>query len=95
MDELMHVRYEENTNLIRQIKILEQVVEERNQLHQIQASTNEKDMADKRMKELRWERKLQDIANEQKRELEILTEELDRLKKRSFPSFAVVERRKM
>ncbi|KAL9648060.1 hypothetical protein ABK040_012114 [Willaertia magna] len=97
MEEIMHERYNENTQLLKQIKLLEQVVEERKQLHFMQSNdaTKEQCTSDRRMKQLRWERKLSEIVKEQESEIAYLMEELERLKKRSFPSFAVVERRRI
>jgi hypothetical protein len=49
----------------------------------------------KKMKELRWERRLKETISQQDQELERLRMELDASRRRSFPVFAVVQRRKI
>jgi hypothetical protein len=45
------------------------------------------------MKDMRVTRKLEDVAKAQQEEMLLLKKEIDRLRERTFPSFAVVSKR--
>ena len=47
----------------------------------------------KLMKDMRLTRNLEDVAKAQQQEMLLLKKEIDRLRERTFPSFAVVSKR--
>lgn len=95
IDVQSEIKEEENERLTEQLSLLQQLVEERGTLHKLQATTREKEQMDAKMKELRWERRLKDQIKNQDEELEKLRNEIDRLRRRSFPVFAIVQRRRI
>jgi hypothetical protein len=94
MESVMQEKYNENVTLTEQFKMLDTLVHERKGLHDLQAQSKDSEQADKKMREIREEKRLKQIVADQEIELKILRDEIDRLRQRSFPSFAVVQKRK-
>mmetsp|Transcript_8703 Transcript_8703/g.12866 ORF Transcript_8703/g.12866 Transcript_8703/m.12866 type:complete len:1656 (-) Transcript_8703:34-5001(-) len=84
----------ENSTLKDQLVTLHELVDERTSIHQLQSTTATKAKQDRKMKQLRMERRLGDISQFQEKQLKFLREEIDRLRERTFPSFAVVQTRR-
>lgn len=65
-------------------------VDQRRQIISLKSNTMNDNDADpsKKIKEIAHKRKLLDIAKQQTEEIEVLRDELDRLRARTFPSFA-------
>eukprot|EP00736_Rhodelphis_marinus_P005384 Rmarinus@m.3524 len=86
-------REAENSTLETHIRALSDAVRERARIYDMHASkTDWEEEARQRMKEVVTRRKLLDLARMQTEEVEILREELDRNRQRTFPSFANVNR---
>ncbi|KAL0483570.1 hypothetical protein AKO1_014573, partial [Acrasis kona] len=92
MESTMQDKYNENVALSEQYKMLSMLVQERSTLHSLQATTKDSEQTDKKMREIREEKRLKRVVEEQDRDLEILHAEIDRLRQKSFPSFAVVQK---
>mmetsp|Transcript_23312 Transcript_23312/g.22933 ORF Transcript_23312/g.22933 Transcript_23312/m.22933 type:complete len:87 (-) Transcript_23312:60-320(-) len=69
---------------------LQQNVDQRNQIMGLKTKTSNDGVQDnsKKIKDIANKRKLVDIAKQQTEEMEFLRDELDRLRARTFPSFA-------
>lgn len=90
-------RRDENDRLARQLKELEQSVQVREAIYKsrVDASGGEVNPAAKaqqRMKRVTMRRRLIDLARVQTEEIDYLRQELDRLRQRTFPSFATAAR---
>jgi hypothetical protein len=86
---------DENAVIDDQIGTLSFDLTERRKIFQAQNLGNESAAIEKKLKSIRTNRKLSDLAHAQTVELAALREELDRLRERTFPSFAVQRRRQM
>ncbi len=66
------------------------MVDQRNQIMGLKSNTRSDGVADptKKIKEISHMRKMLDIAKQHTEEIEFLRDELDRLRARTFPSFA-------
>lgn len=80
----------ESEQLETRARQLQQQVEQRMQIMSLKSNTMSDNEADpsKKIKEIAHKRKLLDIAKQQTEEIEVLRDELDRLRARTFPSFA-------
>jgi WD40 repeat protein len=94
MESQMQERYNENVTLSEQFKMLDTLVRERQELHELHATSKDSEQSERKMREIRQEKKLRQIIDENEVRLNILRQEIDRLRQRSFPSFAVVQKRK-
>lgn len=65
-------------------------MDQRKQIMGLKSKTSNDGVADpaKKIKEIAHKRKLMDIVKQQTEEIEFLRDELDRLRARTFPSFA-------
>jgi len=82
----------EMENLSEQIEQLEGSVLEREMIHEIQSKNKDAaGDAHKRFSEVHMKRKLQTLVGMQTQEIELLREELDRLRRRTFPTFTHYE----
>ena len=82
----------EMENLREQIEQLEGSVLEREMIHEIQSKNKDAaGDAHKRFSEVHMKRKLQTLVGMQTQEIELLREELDRLRRRTFPTFTHYE----
>lgn len=86
-------RTTENARLVRQVKELETAVEQREGIYRSRKQARGSDLrpekqAAQRMKRVMVRRRLVDIARAQSDEITWLQGELDRLRRRTFPSFA-------
>uniref|UniRef100_A0A7S4G316 Cilia- and flagella-associated protein 43 n=1 Tax=Eutreptiella gymnastica TaxID=73025 RepID=A0A7S4G316_9EUGL len=70
-----------------------QLVKERDEIVSLQSTGLDQVRAAKMMKDLRVTRKLEDVAKAQQDELMELKTRIDKLRERTFPSFAVVSKR--
>lgn len=86
---------EENAALKGQKELLENVVREREQIFEMQTSAKDQNRMNRKMRELFMEKRLKELSKGQESELQFLRGEIDRLHERSFPSFAVVSRRRL
>lgn len=93
MESVIEKSREENIALSNQLKLLRGLVEERGSLHKLQPTTREKKQMDKKMKDIRWERRLKEKMQNQEKILELLRNEIERLRQRSFPIFSVVQKK--
>jgi len=83
---------DEMENLREQIEQLEGSVLEREMIHEIQSKNKDAaGDAHKRFQEVHMKRKLQTLVGMQTQEIELLREELDRLRRRTFPTFTHYE----
>uniref|UniRef100_A0A7S3CXA9 Uncharacterized protein n=1 Tax=Palpitomonas bilix TaxID=652834 RepID=A0A7S3CXA9_9EUKA len=85
---------DENDKLDEDLHDLDEAVEEREKLHEIQQAKSKNTVtteAKKRMQRTVNRRKLLDIAKAQTLDIELLREELVRLRARTFPSFAQLQ----
>lgn len=80
----------ENEQLETKARQLQQNVDQRKQIMGLKSKTSNDSGQDpsKKIKEIAHKRKLIDIAKQQTEEIEFLRDELDRLRARTFPSFA-------
>merc|ERR1712086_322468 len=80
----------ESDQLENKARTLQNNVDQRKQIMSLKANTMNDGDADpsKKIKEIAHKRKLLDIAKQQSEEIEVLRDELDRLRARTFPSFA-------
>ena len=84
----------ENARLKKHVEELERNVSLRASIHRARATSGDGTVADagaasrKRMQSIVTRRKLIDLARAQTDEIEFLRQELDRLRQRTFPSFA-------
>ena len=83
----------ENTLLMDQVTEAQRLVDTRRSIHQLQSSELERERNDKLMRDMRVTRKLEDVAKAQQSEMIELKRDIDRLRERTFPSFAVVSKR--
>jgi hypothetical protein len=92
---LVHDKDTEMGSLKAQIEQLEASVLEREAIHSIQTATND-DSADatQRFADVHMKRKLQTLVGMQTQEIELLRDELDRLRRRTFPTFTHLEARR-
>eukprot|EP01028_Stygiella_incarcerata_P006994 TRINITY_DN284_c0_g1_i1.p1 TRINITY_DN284_c0_g1~~TRINITY_DN284_c0_g1_i1.p1 ORF type:complete len:1547 (-),score=503.49 TRINITY_DN284_c0_g1_i1:1400-6040(-) len=84
---------EENVLLQDEIAKLSETLREKQRIYEAQNLGAEQKVVEKTMKDLRVIRKLADLRDAQVLELEALRKELERLRERTFPSFAVQRRR--
>ena len=85
-------KHAEMESLHGQIEQLEGSVLEREMIYDIQAkNTNASGDSYKRFEELHMKRKLQTLVGMQTQEIGLLREELDRLRRRTFPTFTHVD----
>ena len=80
----------ESEQLEHRARQLQNNVDQRKQIMSLKSNTMTDGDADpsKKIKEIAHKRKLLDIAKQQTEEIEVLRDELDRLRARNFPSFA-------
>ena len=80
----------ENEQLETKARHLQQNVDQRKQIMGLKSKTSTDGVQDptKKIKEIAYKRKLGDIVMQQAEEIEFLKDELDRLRARTFPSFA-------
>ena len=92
---LVHDKDTEMGSLKAQIEQLEASVLEREAIHSIQTATKD-DSADatQRFADVHMKRKLQTLVGMQTQEIELLRDELDRLRRRTFPTFTHLEARR-
>jgi len=83
----------ENAVLSEQVKEAQQLVGEREEIQHLQSTGLDHQRNLKLMKDMRVTRKLEDVAKAQQEEMQLLKKEIDRLRERTFPSFAVVSKR--
>jgi hypothetical protein len=83
----------ENRLLQEQVASAKEIVDERRSIYELQSSELEKERTSKLMRDMRVTRKLEDVAKAQQEEMVQLKREIDRLRERTFPSFAVVSKR--
>lgn len=83
----------ENSTLQSQLNQMQRLVQEREEIYQLQSSTAAKEKTNQKMKQLRMERKLQDLSKAQSEELNQLKQTIQLLRERTFPSFALVQKR--
>eukprot|EP01062_Namystynia_karyoxenos_P000002 TRINITY_DN0_c0_g1_i2.p1 TRINITY_DN0_c0_g1~~TRINITY_DN0_c0_g1_i2.p1 ORF type:complete len:1657 (+),score=816.61 TRINITY_DN0_c0_g1_i2:133-4971(+) len=83
----------ENRVLEDQVKEAQQLVGEREEIQHLQSTGLDHQRNLKLMKDMRVTRKLEDVAKAQQQEMQLLKKEIDRLRERTFPSFAVVSKR--
>ncbi len=77
-----------------QIEQLEGSVLEREMIHEIQAKNKDSaGDAHKRFEEVHMKRKLQTLVGMQTQEIGLLRDELDRLRRRTFPTFTHIDHR--
>eukprot|EP00347_Sterkiella_histriomuscorum_P023011 403336298 len=83
-------KMKENEQLETKARQLQQNVDQRKQIMGLKSKTSTDGVADptKKIKEIAHKRKLMDIVKQQTEEIEYLRDELDRLRARTFPSFA-------
>jgi chromosome segregation ATPase len=84
---------DENAVMDDQIRQLEAEAEERRRIYSAQNLGHESEGLQRKMKGVRASRKLQELAKAQQLELLALKQELDRLREKTFPSFAVQRKR--
>ena len=88
IDKLVADKEGEMGSLKGQIEQLEGSVLEREMIHEIQASsTDASGDGFKRFEEIHMKRKLQTLVGMQTQEIGLLRDELDRLRRRTFPTF--------
>lgn len=85
----------ENMLLMEQVGQSKSVVDERKSIRDLQSGDLDQERTDKLMHDMRVTRKLEDVAKAQLEEMVVLKKEIDRLRERTFPSFAVVSKRVM
>eukprot|EP00741_Cyanophora_paradoxa_P010843 tig00020544_g10483.t1 len=78
----------ENSSLEERMHIMELNVVERQHIHALAVKPETQNVAEKRYKAMVTRRKLLEIAHAQSDEIELLREQLDALRQRTFPSFA-------
>eukprot|EP01059_Diplonema_ambulator_P000936 TRINITY_DN10727_c0_g1_i1.p1 TRINITY_DN10727_c0_g1~~TRINITY_DN10727_c0_g1_i1.p1 ORF type:complete len:952 (+),score=552.80 TRINITY_DN10727_c0_g1_i1:1971-4826(+) len=83
----------ENRALEEQVKEAKQLVAQRDEIYHLQSTGLDHQRNLKLMKDMRVTRKLEDVAKAQQEEMKLLKKEIDRLRERTFPSFAVVSKR--
>ena len=94
MEKAKRQKQDENRRLRVHVEELERNVSLRASIHRARAAGGDGTMADesaasrKRMQGIVTRRKLIDLARAQTDEIEFLRQELDRLRQRTFPSFA-------
>ena len=87
-------RNNEMESLQGQIEQLEGSVLEREMIHEIQAQNKDASSDGfKRFEEVHMKRKLQTLVGMQTQEIGLLRDELDRLRRRTFPTFTHIENR--
>lgn len=79
--------------LLDQVAESKGLVDERASIRDLQSSELDAQRTQKLMKDMRVTRKLEDVAKAQQEEMLLLKKEIDRLRERTFPSFAVVSKR--
>eukprot|EP01065_Artemidia_motanka_P027222 TRINITY_DN32448_c0_g1_i1.p1 TRINITY_DN32448_c0_g1~~TRINITY_DN32448_c0_g1_i1.p1 ORF type:complete len:1625 (+),score=748.09 TRINITY_DN32448_c0_g1_i1:57-4877(+) len=84
---------QENGVLGEQVKEAQQLVSEREEIQHLQSTGLDHQRNLKLMKDMRVTRKLEDVAKAQQEEMQMLKKEIDKLRERTFPSFAVVSKR--
>eukprot|EP00760_Papus_ankaliazontas_P009584 PhM_4_TR14104/c1_g1_i1/m.95382 len=83
----------ENVVLDGHVGDVQQLVTDRKNIVDLQTTSLDQERNDRRMKLLRATRRLEDVAKAQQEEMTALKKEIDRLRERTFPSFAVVSKR--
>lgn len=83
----------ENQLLLGQVGDAKSLVDDRRAIHDLQSSELDLERTDRLMRDMRVTRKLEDVAKAQQEEMVALKKEIDRLRARTFPSFAVVSKR--
>eukprot|EP00658_Telonema_sp_P-2_P003082 TRINITY_DN11133_c0_g1_i2.p1 TRINITY_DN11133_c0_g1~~TRINITY_DN11133_c0_g1_i2.p1 ORF type:complete len:753 (-),score=234.86 TRINITY_DN11133_c0_g1_i2:370-2628(-) len=83
----------ENYILLDQVDDAKALVDDRRTIRDLQSSDAGAARCDKLMRDMRVTRKLEDVAKAQQSEMTALRQEIDRLRERTFPSFAVVSKR--
>uniref|UniRef100_A0A7S1LMR1 Uncharacterized protein n=1 Tax=Neobodo designis TaxID=312471 RepID=A0A7S1LMR1_NEODS len=83
----------ENSLLLEQVSSAQSVVDSRRSVRDLQSSELERERHNRLMRDMRVTRKLEDVAKAQQEEMAALRKEIDRLRERTFPSFAVVSKR--
>jgi hypothetical protein len=83
----------ENHLLLEQVSEANSLVDSRRSVRDLQSSELEKERHNRLMRDMRVTRKLEDVAKAQQEEMGALRKEIDRLRERTFPSFAVVSKR--
>lgn len=80
----------ESEELETKARILQSAVEQRQQIINLKSNTQTDNEGDpqKKIKEIAHKRKLLDILKQQSEEMDVLRDELDRLRAKTFPSFA-------
>lgn len=94
-EKLIDDKENENRELSDQFYVMENLVGERAHISSMQSQAKDKQRTNDRMKEMRLERRLKDLSKAQQVEITFLQTEIDRLRERTFPSFAVVQKRKL
>jgi WD40 repeat protein len=85
----------ENVLLMEQVGESKTVVDERKAIRDLQSGDLDQERTNRLMRDMRVTRKLEDVAKAQLEEMVVLKKEIDRLRERTFPSFAVVSKRVM
>lgn len=80
-----------NDYLLKQIRELEQTVDNLEQLRNQSRNQYDGSRSARRMRNLMTQRKLQDLSLAQQEEIQMLQTELEKMKLRSFPSFTFTE----
>ena len=83
----------ENYILQDQVGESKALVDDRRAIRDLQSSEVDYMRSDKLMRDMRVTRKLEDVAKAQQAEMSTMKKEIDRLRERTFPSFAVVSKR--
>ena len=83
----------ENTMLFEQVNHAEALLDTRRHVHTLHATDGDAELPQRLMRDMRVTRRLEDVARAQNDEMAALKKEVDRLRERTFPSFAVVSKR--
>ena len=88
-------KMQENEQLEMKARQLQLNVEQRKQIMELRSKGTDENVQDpnRRFNELRAKRRLVEILQQQTEEIEFLRDELDRLRARTFPSFAHIHAR--
>ena len=90
---MMKEKESENAVLGSHVSEVSVLVKDRRSIVDLQTSNLDQERNNCRMKLLRATRRLEDVAKAQQQEMSTLKKEIDRLRERTFPSFAVVSKR--
>jgi len=83
----------ENSMLLEQVGHADSLVATRRHVHSLHAADHDAELPQRLMRDMRVTRRLEDVARAQNDEMAALKREVDRLRERTFPSFAVVSKR--